>query len=97
MAINSQPFPFHSRIRVMEPVDDPTITARVQHALHRDVALKHAEIRVETFAGGVELSGWVDRENQKDRAVVLAAEVAGVSYVVSNLSLRRRRKDVLEA
>lgn len=79
---------FHSQIQVLKAVDDRIITANIQRALNQLLSMGQAFIHVETFAGGVELTGWVRKAVQEQLAVVLATEVQGVSYVVNNLSVR---------
>lgn len=79
---------FHSQIQVLKAVDDQIITANIQIALKQHPSMGQAFIHVETFAGGVELTGWVCKAVQEQLAVVLATEVQGVSYVVNNLSVR---------
>ncbi|HUW29850.1 MAG TPA: BON domain-containing protein [Sulfuriferula sp.] len=80
--------PFDSQIQILKTVDDQIITDKIQTALVEHKAMQQAFIHVETFAGGVELTGWVSKAAQKQLALALAADIQGVSYVVNNLSVR---------
>ena len=71
-----------------EYVDDTGITTKVKTALLRDDAVKSFEIKVETMRGVVQLSGFVDNENQKNAASRDAASVAGVRNVSNNLIVK---------
>ncbi len=79
---------FNSQIQVLKAVDDQIITGNIQISLRQHASMRQTFIHVETFAGGVELTGWVCNAVQKKMAVVLATDVQGVSYVVNNLSVR---------
>ena len=65
--------------------DDKTITAKVKTALARDPIAKANQINVTTFKGVVQLSGFVDTQEQKDRAGQLARDTKGVSEVHNDL------------
>ena len=65
--------------------DDKTITAKVKTALTRDPIAKAHQINVTTFKGIVQLSGFVDTQEQKDRAGQLARDTKGVSEVHNDL------------
>jgi|ERR1700722_10784521 hyperosmotically inducible protein len=69
-------------------VDDTTITAKVKSALLGDGAVKSFEIKVETFKGVVQLSGFVDTEDQRAAATRDAMAVNGVQDVKDNLTLK---------
>jgi osmotically-inducible protein OsmY len=69
-------------------VDDTTITAKVKSALLGDGAVKSFEIKVETFKGVVQLSGFVDTEDQRAAATRDAMAVAGVKDVKDDLTLK---------
>jgi len=70
-----------------EYVDD-AITAKVKAALIGDSAVKSFEIKVETFKGTVQLSGFVDTAGQRSAAARDAAGVAGVKDVQNNISVK---------
>jgi osmotically-inducible protein OsmY len=69
-------------------VDDTTITTKVKSALLGDGAVKSFEIKVETFKGVVQLSGFVDTEDQRAAATRDAMAVNGVKDVKDNLTLK---------
>lgn len=67
---------------------DAAVTERVKAALATDRALKAREIEVETRDGVVQLSGFVDSEDQRTAALLRARSVQGVQEVRNDLSLR---------
>jgi hyperosmotically inducible protein len=71
-----------------ESIDDTTITARVKGALHGDNLYKFPDVKVTTFKGTVQLSGFVDARPQIDRAVELARTVSGVREVQNNMTVK---------
>ena len=58
--------------------DDGTLTAKVKTALLADEGLKGNQVKVETYRGVVQLSGFVDSADQAQRAVAAAQGVEGV-------------------
>jgi hyperosmotically inducible periplasmic protein len=71
--------------------DDPrdaALTDRVKTALASDRALAGRDIEVETRDGVVQLSGFVDSEDQRTAALLRARSVQGVQEVRNDLSLR---------
>lgn len=68
-------------------IDDSTLTEHVKHALDEDY-YKYPDVKVTTFKGVVQLSGFVDNQAQKDRAAVIAKSVQGVVNVENNISLK---------
>jgi osmotically-inducible protein OsmY len=71
-----------------EYVDDSAITAKVKTAIFKDPSLKTTEIKVETFKGVVQLSGFVDSQDSVRRAADLAASVPGVVSVKNDLIVK---------
>lgn len=71
-----------------EYIDDSVITAKVKTALVRDDATPATAIKVETFKGVVQLSGFVDGVAQKTQAGVVAAKIDGVREVVNNITVK---------
>jgi hyperosmotically inducible protein len=69
-------------------LDDKTITATVQHDLNREPVYKFSGVDVKTFDGVVQLSGFVDTDEQKQRAGDIAQHSEGVTQVVNNISLK---------
>ena len=79
----------HSGDRTMgRALDDKTITATVKHDLNREPVYKFSGIDVRTYDGVVQLSGFVDTDEQKHRAGEIARQSEGVVQVVNNISLK---------
>lgn len=70
-------------------VDDSIMTARVKAALLADEMVKSFDIAVATRSGEVQLSGFVDSQNQVDRAVLIAKGVQGVGAVINEMSIKK--------
>lgn len=68
--------------------DNSVITAKVKAALIEDPLTKALEIKVETFKGEVQLSGFVSSEAAANRAVELARGVAGVKSVKNDMQIK---------
>ena len=71
-----------------EYLDDATITARVKTALIQAPDVKAHQINVETQNGVVQLSGFVDSEDEARRAVDAADDVPGVKKVESDMRVK---------
>lgn len=72
-------------------IDDAAVTAKVKSALLADAgAQAFAEVKVETFHGVAQLSGFVSNPGDKRRAVDIARGVSGVSSVKDDMSIRGR-------
>lgn len=69
-------------------LDDKTITSTVKHDLNRDPLYKFNGVDVATFAGVVQLSGFVDTNEQKQRAGDIAQHAEGVERVENNITLK---------
>jgi osmotically-inducible protein OsmY len=69
-------------------IDDSVITSKVKAALIADSTTKAHQIEVETYQGTVQLSGFVDSSEARQRAGELAKQVAGVKSVKNSLALR---------
>jgi hyperosmotically inducible protein len=72
-----------------EVVDDGVVTARVKAALTADPTTKARQINVETRAGIVQLSGFVDNSQEKERAAQIARETSGVQSVRNDLEVKQ--------
>src|ERR1051326_1034082 len=68
--------------------DDHEITRHVEKALDREPTYKFEDVAVRTFAGQVQLSGFVNSNEQKQRAEQIAASVPGVEGVHNSLLLK---------
>lgn len=71
-----------------EYLDDSVITTKVKAAIFSDASLKSSEINVETFKGVVQLSGFVNSQNDINRAVEVARNVKGVQSVKNVMHLK---------
>ena len=67
---------------------DAALTERVKTALAGASALSGRDIEVQTREGVVQLSGFVDSEDQRTAALMRARSVQGVQEVRNDLSLR---------
>ena len=68
-----------------EVVDDSSITTKVKSALLAEKDVNSFDIKVKTFDGTVQLSGFVDSQWQIDKAVQVASAVKGVQKVTNDL------------
>lgn len=78
----------HTHESTGQYVDDSAITTKVKADLVADEGLKGLEIKVVTFKGVVQLSGFVDNETQITRAVEIAQGVDGVKKVENKLTVK---------
>jgi len=69
-------------------IEDHGTSARVTMALAEDTQYKYVAVNVETHKGTVQLSGFVNSRDQKDRAGDLAKKVTGVKDVVNNIKVQ---------
>lgn len=74
-----------------EYIDDTAITAKVKSAFVSDDTVKAREVKVDTFRGVVQLSGFVDSAAEKARAEEVARSVNGVRDVTNNIQLKARQ------
>jgi hyperosmotically inducible periplasmic protein len=77
-----------TRASTGEMIDDSVITAKVKTELIRDEFVKARDVNVDTFRGTVQISGFVEREEQKARAGEIAAQTNGVRNVVNNITVK---------
>jgi len=71
-----------------EFIDDSAITANVKAELLADKTTPGMSIQVETFKGRVQLSGFVNTQDQAKRAEQVAAGVKGVKAVTNNIEVK---------
>jgi hyperosmotically inducible periplasmic protein len=71
-----------------EYIDDATTTTKVKAAFVKDPVVSAMDVKVDTFKGTVQLSGFVDTPEQKTRAEQIAAGVTGVSAVKNNITVK---------
>jgi hyperosmotically inducible protein len=71
-----------------ESIDDRATTSRVKSALGDDAMYKYPDVKVTTFKGHVQLSGFVDSREQKSKASDLAKAAPGVKEVDNNIEVK---------
>ena len=69
-------------------MDDSAITTKVKSKILADQKLKGFDVKVKTYKGVVQLSGFVDSPRQARRAVEIAQRVDGVRKVENNLTVK---------
>jgi hypothetical protein len=69
-------------------VDDSVIKAKVKAAILAEPSLKVFQIDVDTYKGVVLLSGFVDSEQNEEKAEKVARSVAGVAHVKNELIVK---------
>ena len=72
--------------RMASAADDAAVTTKVKAALLAEPGLRSMEIHVDTKDGVVTLTGTPDSAANRDRAVVIARNVAGVKDVVDQMA-----------
>jgi osmotically-inducible protein OsmY len=78
---------------VGKTVDDASITAKVKTEIAKEQGLGEAlAINVDTYRGVVLLNGFVDSQEQIDKAMSCARRVGGVEEVKNNLSVKPKPK-----
>jgi hypothetical protein len=75
-----------------ERIDDKADSTRVRGALSEDTQYKYEDVKVQTFKGVVQLSGFVNSRDQKNRAGDLAKKVEGVKEVENNITVKESAK-----
>jgi len=78
----------HDRAMIGKYVDDSVLTARVKTALLREKGLKSTDVSVESYRGRVLLSGFVQDDQQRKKALLVASKVAGVHEVKDGMTVR---------
>jgi osmotically-inducible protein OsmY len=73
-----------------EFVDDTVVTTKVKAAFAQDPGVKAMDVKVDTFKGTVQLSGFVDNADQKNRAEEIARGIDGVKKVENKINLKTR-------
>jgi hyperosmotically inducible protein len=69
-------------------LNDTAITTKVKSELLSDEGLKGLDVKVKTYKGVVQLSGFVDSSRQVKRAVEIAQGVDGVKRVENKLTVK---------
>jgi hyperosmotically inducible protein len=71
-----------------ETIDDGVITAKVKAELIDNDIVEAGEVNVETYRGVVQLSGFVDSNEEKSQATKAAQSVEGVKEVRNDLKVQ---------
>ena len=71
-----------------EYIDDSVITTKVKAALVADPDVKATEVKVKTFKGVVQLSGFVSSPEAARKAVEIARKVDGVQEVKNDMEIK---------
>jgi hypothetical protein len=69
-------------------IDDKATTAKVKADMFSDSIVKGSDVKVKCYQGKVQLSGFVDNQQQKDRAAEIARRVGGVQWVKNDLIVK---------
>jgi len=77
----------HQREQMSSYVDDSWITTKVKAALVKE--LKSTNVSVETYRGQVLLSGFIDTESERKKALQVASSVQGVTGVKDGLVVKQ--------
>jgi len=78
----------HHRESTGEYFDNAAITTKVKTKLFKEQRLSSLDIKVKSYKGVVQLSGFVDNMWQARQAEKLARSVLGVRQVVNNLIVK---------
>ena len=81
----------HHREGSGEYFDGSGITGKVKAAVLNEPGLKSSEINVETFKGAVQMCGFVESQQNIDRAVALARGIPGVTAFNNAMLVDGRR------
>ena len=71
-----------------EGIDDSATTARVKSALSSDKQFKYDDVKVTTFKGTVQLSGFVDSRDARSHATEITQDVPGVKKLKNNITVK---------
>jgi osmotically-inducible protein OsmY len=71
-----------------QDLDDTAITTKVKAKMVEDPAVSALNIKVETFKGTVQLSGFANNATEVNRAVEIARSVDGVQSVKNDIRLK---------
>jgi hyperosmotically inducible protein len=72
-----------------QAIEDGLVTAKVKQKLVEDPVTKSHQIEVETFKGSVQLSGFVETDQARNRALQLARDTKGVKQVKDAMEVRK--------
>lgn len=73
-----------------EYIDDASITTKVKSAFAADPTVSAMDVKVKTYKGVVQLSGFVDTAEQAQKAEEIAEDVQGVVSVQNDIIVKSR-------
>lgn len=71
-----------------QSIDDQATARRVEEALRTDPSYKFTDVKVAAYEGKVQLSGFVEKGEQKGHAEDIAKKVQGVKEVKNDIALK---------
>jgi osmotically-inducible protein OsmY len=71
-----------------QAIDDQAVARRVEEALRSDPAYKFTQVKVVAYTGKVQLSGFVDKGEQKGQAEDITKKVPGVKEVKNDIEMK---------
>jgi hyperosmotically inducible protein len=69
-------------------LDDRNLATQIRHSLDQEPVYKFGNVDVKSFAGEVQLSGFVNSDDQRRRATEIASQTPGVMNVHNSLLLK---------
>jgi hyperosmotically inducible protein len=78
----------NSQASIGETVDDSVITTKVKALFVEDKTVSALNVKVETYKGTVQLSGFANSAAEVRRAGEIAASVKGVTAVKNQIALK---------
>jgi osmotically-inducible protein OsmY len=69
-------------------IDDKVLVQRVKSTLNDNDVYKFPDVKVETYQGTVQLTGFVDSQEQKQKAEEIVRNVRGVSSVKNDIMMK---------
>lgn len=69
-------------------IDDKVLVQRVKGSLNDNSVYKFPDVKVETYQGTVQLTGFVDSQEQKQKAEEIVRNVRGVASVKNDIMLK---------
>ena len=80
--------PTHTTRSTGQYIDDATITSKVKIALVKNEHVSATRVKVNTYKGVVQLSGFVKSKMEINAAIKSARSVSGVRSVVNQIQIR---------
>jgi osmotically-inducible protein OsmY len=71
-----------------QSIDDQAVARHVEEALRSDPSYKFTDVKVVAYGGKVQLSGFVEKGDQKGRAEDITKRVPGVKEVKNDIALK---------